>query len=446
MFEEISERMLKALRNFRGIGKLTDENMAEALKEVETALLSADVNFKVVKDFIQRIQTACQGEEVLKSVTPGQFAIKKIHDELVVLLGEGEAKLVDKKPLKLMMVGLHGSGKTTTSVKLARYLKGKGYKVGLVACDVYRPAAMDQLEILGKQEGFDTYVDREEKNVVQLGKKAMKWADAAGYDAIIFDTAGRLQIDEKLIEEIRDLKNAIVADEVLLIVDSAIGQEAVSVGQGFHEGVGLTGMVLTKMDGDARGGAALSVKTMVGVPIKFIGMGEKTDQLSIFHPERMANRILGMGDVVSLVEKAQETIDKEEADRLAKKFKRAEFDLEDFLTQMRQLKRMGSISSLAKMIPMGGDIKMGEKDEKNLQWTEAILLSMTPYERANPHIINGSRRLRIANGAGVKVFKVNELLKQFQGMKKLMKSFKGGKGKDMEKQLRSMAAGGRFPF
>lgn len=347
-----------------------------------------------------------------------------------------------------MMVGLHGSGKTTSSVKLAYFLKKKGYKPGLVACDVYRPAAIDQLEVLSQREGFPVYVDRSTRDVSRIGKGSLKWAEENGIDALILDTAGRLQIDGELIEEIKDLKKLMGPQEVLLVADSALGQEAVNVAKHFHDAVDLTGIVLTKLDGDARGGAALSMKAVTATPIKLVGTGEKIENLELFHPSRMAQRILGMGDVVSLVEKAQETVGKEESEKLAQKVKRAEFDLEDFLGQIGALKKMGSLSSLAGMIPGMPKTEIGSDQERQLKRTEAIIFSMTRQERRNPKVLNGSRRLRIAKGAGVEVREVNQLIKQFEGMVKMMKSFKGNKGKKMEEQMRRMAAaqGMKLPF
>lgn len=435
MFENLTDRLTSTIRNLRGIGKLSEENMAEALKEVHSALLSADVNFKVANDFIKQVKEDCNGQEVVKSVTPGQQFIKIINDNLVVMLGEGSGQLSESRPLRIMMVGLHGSGKTTSSVKLAYALKKKGYQVGLVACDVYRPAAIDQLEALSKREGFLVYTDRGTQNVSKIGKEALKWADENKLDALIFDTAGRLQIDTNLIEEIKDLRKIVQPEEILLVADSALGQEAVNVAKHFHDAVALTGIVLTKMDGDARGGAALSMKTVTGTPIKFIGTGEKMENFEIFHPKRMAQRILGMGDVVSLVEKAQEGVAKEDADRLAAKVKKAEFDFDDFLVQLNQIKKMGSLSSIAGMIPGMPKGEVGPTQEKQLKQSEAIILSMTKQERRNPKILNGSRRLRIANGAGVKVKDINQLLKQFQQMVKMMKTFKGGNMKKMQGKL-----------
>ncbi len=435
MLEALTDRMTSALRNLRGLGRLSEENMAEALKEVRTALLSADVHFKVAREFVDRVKASCVGQDVIKSVSPGQQVIKIIHDELVTLLGEGATALQPKKPLRVMMVGLHGSGKTTTSAKLARHLSKKGYKPALIGCDVYRPAAIDQLETLSRNENFLFYGDRQTKDVPKLGAAGRAWAEEQGADLIIFDTAGRLQIDQDLIQEIKHLREKIAPDEVLLVADSALGQEAVNVARHFHEAVQLTGIVLTKLDGDARGGAALSMKAITGVPIKFMGTGEKAGDFDVFHPDRMAQRILGMGDVVSLVEKAQEAIDQEEAERLADKMRKADFDLEDFLGQLRQIKKLGPLSSIMEMLPGMSGIQLGDKEENQMKRTEAIILSMTPKERRSPQLINGSRRLRVAKGAGVEVKDVNMLLKQFTQMRKMMKMFKGEKGRKLMKRM-----------
>lgn len=435
--------MGQAMRNLRGVGKLSEENMAETLKEVRQALLSADVHFKVARQFINDVQEAAKGQEVLKTVSPGQQIIKILSDELARLLGEGSEGFSEKKPLKVMMVGLHGSGKTTSTVKLARRMAKEGYNAGLVACDVYRPAAIDQLENLAGKEGLPVYADRESKDVVKIGQKGLDWAlKEEGKDLVIFDTAGRLQIDEDLVQELVKLKAKIQPDEVLLVADSALGQEAVNVAQHFHDAVNLTGIVLTKLDGDARGGAALSMKAITGVPIKFMGTGEKPHDFEVFHADRMAQRILGMGDVVSLVEKAQEAIDEESAAKLAEKMQRADFNFEDFLQQMQQVKKMGSLGGLMKMMPGMGNMQFGEDEEKKMKHTEAMILSMTPQERQNPRLLNGSRRKRIADGSGRGVRDVNALMKQFDQMRKMMKMMRGQKGQRMMKQ---MEATGQMP-
>lgn len=446
MLENLTDKLGSALRNLRGVGKLTEDNMADALKEVRQALLSADVHFKVAREFVAEVKEQCVGQEVLKSVSPGQQVIKIIHDELVKLLGEGATELEDKKPLRIMMVGLHGSGKTTSSGKLARYLSQKrGYRPALVACDVYRPAAIDQLEMLAQNEGCTFYGDRTEKNVVKIGQRGLEAAKQADANLVIFDTAGRLQIDATLIEEIKQLKKAIQPDEILLVADSALGQEAVNVAQHFHEAVGCTGIILTKLDGDARGGAALSMKRITDVPIKFMGLGEKPDEFEVFHPDRMASRILGMGDVVSLVEKAQENIDQDEAECMAEKMRKADFNLEDFLKQMQQVKKMGSLGSIMGMIPGMSGVQIGDEEEKKMARTEAIILSMTVKERHAPRLLKGSRLKRIADGAGVSLRDVNALLKQFNQMQKMMKMMNGGKGRKMMKAMKSQMGEGGMP-
>jgi len=445
MFESLTEKLGSALRNLRGVGKLTEENMADALKEVRTALLAADVHFKVARDFVERVQVACVGQEVLKSVTPGQQVVKIINDELVRLLGEGQTALSPARPLKILMVGLHGSGKTTSTAKLGKLLKKRGYKPFVVACDIYRPAAIDQLEILAKQEELGFYADRQSQDVTAIGAAALAAADAAGTDCMIFDTAGRLQIDADLIEEVKKLRARIQPDEVLLVADGALGQEAVNVAKAFHDALQLTGLILTKLDGDARGGAALSIKSITGVPIKFVGTGEKTGDFDTFYPDRLASRILGMGDVVSLVERAQENIDQKEAERMAEKMRKADFNLEDFLAQMQQIKKMGSMQSIVGMMPGMSGVQLPDDSEKQMARTEAIIYSMTLKERRKPDLLNGSRRQRIANGAGVKIVEVNQLLKQFQQMQKMMKMLKGGGAKKMMRQMEAMKGRGGFP-
>lgn len=446
MLQGLTDKLGDALRSLRGTGKLSEENMEESLREVRKALLGADVHFKVARDFVERVKTACVGQEVTRSVTPGQQVIKIIHDELVQLLGEGETALEDKKPLRIMLVGLHGSGKTTSSAKLARYLARKrGYRPALIACDVYRPAAIDQLEQLARGEDCFFYAEREQSDVLKIARNGLEKAKAADANLMIFDTAGRLQIDTDLIEEIKRLKQAVQPDEVLLVADSALGQEAVNVARHFHEAVDCTGIILTKLDGDARGGAALSMKSMTGVPIKFAGTGEKPDDFDPFYPDRMASRILGMGDVVSLVERAQETIDEKEAERMAEKMRKAEFDLDDFLQQMQQVKKMGNMGSLMGMIPGMSKVKIGDEEEKKMARTEAILRAMTPQERHKPMLINGSRRMRIANGTGVPVRDVNQLLKQFNQMRTMMKKMRGSKGRKMMKQMEAQFGKGGMP-
>lgn len=442
MFESLTERMGKALRNLRGTGRLTEENTAAALKEVRSALLSADVHFRVAREFVDRVRAKSEGVEVTQSVTPGQQMVKIIHDELVELLGHDTAGISPKRPLRVLMVGLHGSGKTTTSAKLALYLRKQGYKPGMVACDVYRPAAIDQLETLGREGGFPVHADRKEKKVLKIAREGEKRLLAEGCDAVVFDTAGRLQVDQDLVAEVADLKKKIEPEEVFLVADSALGQEAVNVSGSFHEATSLTGIILTKLDGDARGGAALSMKSLTGVPIKFVGTGEKMDALEVFHPDRMASRILGMGDVVSLVEKAQEHVDEAEAERMEKKLRKADFNFDDMLSQMRQVKKMGSLGSVMKMLPGMSGVEIGEDENKKMAHTEAIIQSMTAKERASPNLINGRRRMRIAAGSGTSVREVNQLLKQFGQMRKMMKKMKG---KDPRKMMERMGGGAQGP-
>jgi len=438
MFENLTEKLSGVLRSLGGKSKLSEDNIAEALTEVRKALLSADVHFRVAREFVDEIKSSCLGQEVLKSVSPGQQVVKIINDELVKLLGEGNSALREESPLRVLMVGLHGEGKTTTSAKLARHLAKTGRKPMLVACDVYRPAAIDQLEFLANQENFPCYLDRQSKDVPGIARAGWEKSKSAGADLVIFDTAGRLQIDDELVDELERVKKEIDPHEILLVADSALGQEAVNVAKTFHERLGLSGIVLTKIDGDARGGAALSMKKVTGTPIKFMGTGEKIDEFEPFHPDRLASRILGMGDVVSLVEKAQEHLDEEESARMAEKMLKAEFDFEDFLAQMRQMKKLGSMGSIAKMLPGMGNVQVGDKEEAALGRHEAIILSMTKQERRLPRIIGGSRRKRIADGAGVQIRDVNLLIKQFSQMQKMMRKMKGGK----MKQLMSAFGGG----
>ena len=447
MFDSLTEKLSSALRNLRGVGQLSEANMETALQEVRTALLSADVHFRVTREFIERVKAKAVGQEVLKGVNPGQQIVKIINDELVSLLGEGTNTLSSARPLKVLMVGLHGSGKTTSTAKLGRLLKKKGFtKPFAIACDIYRPAAIDQLEILAKQEDLGFYADRVSRDVPAIGAAGLAAAQAAGADLILFDTAGRLQIDADLIEEVKKLSARIQPDEIILVADGALGQEAVNVAKTFHEALNLTGLILTKLDGDARGGAALSIKSITGVPIKFVGTGEKTADFDIFYPDRLASRILGMGDVVSLVEKAAEVIDQKEAERMAEKMKKADFTLEDFLAQMQQIKKLGSLCGIMGMMPGMSGMKIDEgAAESGMKRTEAIILSMTFQERRKPAVLNGSRRLRIANGAGVKVVEVNQLLKQFQQMQEMMKMMRGGGSKKMMRQVEQMQRQGKMP-
>lgn len=430
MFENLTDKMTNALRNLRGLGKISESNIADALAEVRTALLSADVHFRVAREFCERVKEQCLGQAVLASVTPGQMAVKIIHDELVRLLGEDSTKFSPVRPLKIMLVGLHGSGKTTSAGKLARYLRAHGnYRPALVACDVYRPAAIDQLETLAKATGTPFFCDRESKDVPAIGEKFLREALNASADLVIFDTAGRLQIDETLIEEIKRLRERVRPDETLLVADAALGQEAVNVARHFHEAVGLTGIVLTKLDGDARGGAALSMKAVTGVPIKFMGTGEKLEDFSPFHPDRMAQRILGMGDVLSFIERAEQSIDEEKARKLEEKLKKNRFTLSDYYDQLLQIKSMGSLEQLAGMLPggMGKQLAGAEIDPKAMAHTEAIILSMTPYERENPGVLGASRKKRVAAGCGLEVVDVNRLLKQYDMMLQLTRQMSRGR-------------------
>ncbi len=412
--------------------------MSEALKDVRAALLSADVHFKVAREFIETVKEKCVGQEVLKSVTPAQQIIKIINDELVKLLGEGETGLSTNRPLKILMVGLQGGGKTTTSAKIAKFLKKDGYNPLLVACDIYRPAAIDQLESIGEQIGVPVFSDRSSPDVPLIGENALKQSQIEGRDLIIFDTAGRLQIDAPLIEEIKELKRRIQPEEVILVADGAIGQEAVNVAESFHKAVELTGIAMTKLDGDARGGAALSMKQITNVPIKFAGTGEKLEDFDLFHADRMASRILGMGDVVSLVEKAQESIDEREAERMADRMMAADFNFEDMLNQLSQVKKLGSMQSIMGMLPSISGMKVEDKAENQMKQSEAIILSMTLQERRSPNVLNASRRNRIAKGSGVKISQVNQLIKQHMQMKKMMKKLNGGgKMKKLMKQMKS---------
>jgi signal recognition particle subunit SRP54 len=445
MLESLTERLGNALRGLRGGGRLTEDNMTAALQEVRTALLSADVHFRVAREFVDRVKDACVGKEVLKSVTPGQTIIKIINDELVTLLGEGAGLPASGKSIKIVLVGLHGAGKTTSAAKLAKVLAKQGRSPLLVACDVYRPAAFDQLETLAAQSGVSFYGDRNSSDPVAIAARGLSSESGKKSDAVIFDTAGRLQIDGELVEEIKRLCAKVNPDEVLLVADSALGQEAVNVAKSFHAAVPLTGIVLTKLDGDARGGAALSMRAITGVPIKYVGTGEKVDDFDLFYPDRMASRILGMGDVISLVEKAQETIDQDEAERVAEKLRKAEFDFEDFLSQLQQVKKMGPLGNIMEMLPGMSGVKVGNREENQLKKTEAIILSMTAMERRQPRLLSGSRRMRIARGSGTQVRDVNVLIKQFSTMRKMMKKMKGGKGRKMMQRMEAMGGQGALP-
>ncbi|MDH6357580.1 signal recognition particle protein [Parabacteroides sp. PF5-9] len=424
MFENLSERLEKSFKLLKGEGKITEINVAETLKDVRKALLDADVNYKVAKQFTDTVKEKALGQNVLTAVKPSQLMVKIVHDELATLMG-GTASDVELNgsPSVILMSGLQGSGKTTFSGKLANLLKTKkGKKPLLVAGDVYRPAAIEQLHILGEQIGVPVYSEPENKNPVEIAQNAIKEAKAKGYDLVIVDTAGRLAIDEEMMQEISAVKKAIQPDEILFVVDAMTGQDAVNTAKEFNDRLDFNGVVLTKLDGDTRGGAALSIRTVVDKPIKFVGTGEKMDALDIFHPERMADRILGMGDIVSLVERAQEQYDEEEARRLQKKIAKNQFDFNDFIAQIQQIKKMGNLKELASMIPgVGKAMKDIDIDDNAFKNIEAIIYSMTQQERANPSILNGSRRQRIANGSGTSVQEVNKLIKQFDETRKMMR-------------------------
>ncbi len=437
MFEELSEKLDGVLGRFRQRGLLTEPMIREGLREVRRVLLEADVNFQLAKEFLAKVEERALGEQVLRSVQPGQQIVKIVHDELIALLGERPEpmRVAPVGPTVILLAGLQGSGKTTTAAKLAKRLKREGREPMMAALDVQRPAAIDQLETLGRQVNVPVYSDRAEKDVARLAKAALEAATHGRHRALILDTAGRLQIDDALMQELKRVREATSPVEVLLVVDAMIGQEAVRVAQGFHENVPLTGVILTKMDGDARGGAALSVRGVTGVPIRFVGVGERPDGLEVFDPSRMAGRILQQGDVVGLVEKAQEAFDVEQTQKLEKKVaKEGKFDLEDFLVMTAQLQKMGPLEGLLKMIPgvNARALKQAKVDPKQVRHIEAIVLSMTPEERKRPQLINGSRRKRIAAGSGRTVQEVNRLLDQFKQMQKLMKQLKGmGMGKMM---------------
>ena len=435
MFENLSERLERSFKILKGQGKITELNVAETLKEVRRSLLDADVNYKIAKDFTNRVKEKALGMNVLTAVKPGQMMVKIVHDELAELMG-GKNVEVDIKgnPAIILMSGLQGSGKTTFSGKFANLLKNKkGKKPLLVACDVYRPAAIEQLKVLGEQIQVPVYSDETTKDPVRIALDAIKQAKAKGYDVVIVDTAGRLAIDEQMMNEIAAIKEAIHLNETLFVVDAMTGQDAVNTAREFNERLDFNGVILTKLDGDTRGGAALSIRTVVNKPIKYVGTGEKLEALDAFHPERMADRILGMGDIVSLVEKAQEQFDAEEAKKLQKKISRNQFNFNDFLSQIQQIKKMGNIKDLASMIPgVGKALKDIDIDDDAFKGVEAIIYSMTAAEREDPALINGSRRKRIAEGSGTTVQDVNRLLKQFEESKKMMKMLSGG-GKLMRK-------------
>src|SRR5882724_3710144 len=442
MFDSLSGKLQNAFKNLRGLGKISESNIADSLREVRMALLEADVNFKVARDFIDRVKAKSAGQEVIQTSHPGQQIIKIINDELVELLGSANAALnLSGNPACVLMVGLHGSGKTTSSAKLAKFLLKQGRTPLLVAADVYRPAAMDQLETLARQIEIPAFVQKGETDVLKIARGALEFAKANNRNTLIFDTAGRLQIDEPLIQELVHLRDLVKPQEILLVLDAATGQEAVNVATHFDQALNITGSILTKLDGDARGGAALSLKAVTGKPIKLAGTGEKVEDFEPFHPERMASRILGMGDVVSLVERAAEAVDLDEAKRMEEKMRKGQFTLEDFLEQLRQMKKLGPLESIVGMLPGGSEMLKGanlSKSEKEFKHMEAMICAMTPKERRTPQILNASRRIRIAKGSGVSVSELNTMLNKFGQMQQMMK--KMGKFQKM-----MMKGGGALP-
>lgn len=444
MFDSLSEKLDRAFKMLKGQGKITEINVSETLKEIRRALIDADVNYKIAKDFTERVKEKALGRSVLTAVSPGQLMVKITHEELTALMGSQETTVqLTANPTIILMAGLQGSGKTTFSAKLANYFKNKkGKKPLLVACDVYRPAAIQQLKTLGTQLSVDVYLDENEKNPVKIAKAAVQQARMNENTVVIIDTAGRLAVDEQMMNEIAELKKVINPQEILFVVDSMTGQDAVNTAKAFNDRLDFDGVVLTKLDGDTRGGAALTIKAVVNKPIKFVGTGEKPDAMDVFYPARMADRILGMGDIVSFVEKAQEQFDAEEAKKLQKKIAKNQFDFNDFLQQLQQIKKMGGVKDIASMLPgMGNSIKDADIDEKAFKQTEAIIQSMTPQERANPQIINGSRRKRLASGSGTNIQDVNRLIKQFEDMHKMMKLFNNKQA--MSGMMKMM---GKMPF
>lgn len=431
MFDSLSLKLEKAFQTIRGQGKITEINVATTVKEIRKALIDADVNYKVAKEVTDDIKTKALGQDVLTAVSPGQLLVKITNDELTALMGGQSVDIkLTGSPAVILIAGLQGSGKTTFSMKLANYLKRQGRQVMVAACDVYRPAAVDQLKVLGEQAGVEVYAEPENKNPIAIAKSAIDATKKSGKSVLIIDTAGRLAVDEEMMDEISRLKDAVVPTETLFVVDSMTGQDAVNTAKAFNERLNIDGVVLTKLDGDTRGGAALSIRKVVDKPIKFVGTGEKLDGIDRFYPDRMAGRILGMGDVVTLVEKAQQAFDEEEAKRLSRKFRKNQFDFNDFLSQLGQIKKMGNMKDLLSMIPgMGKAMKGVDIDENSFKPVEAIILSMTPDERANPDILNGSRKNRLAQGSGTSIQQVNQLLKQFGDMKKLMKTMNKSGGK-----------------
>ena len=435
-FESLSEKMQRAFSKLKGKGTLSEKDIDAAMREIKLALLEADVSYKIVKEFVNDVKEKSLGSEVMKSLTPDQQVIKFVNTELRELMGDVSSKLTfsPKGFTIYMMVGLQGTGKTTTCAKLAKYLKKQGKKPMLAACDIYRPAAIDQLEVVGKDVGVEVYADREESSPVKIAKAAIEKAERLGMNVLILDTAGRLQIDEELMDELADIKSEVHPHEILLVVDALTGQDAVNTASGFHDKLGVDGVIMTKLDGDARGGAALSVKKVTGTAIKFVGLGEKFDEFEVFHPDRMADRILGMGDVLTLIEQAEQTIDKEQAEKIEKRLRKNQFTLVDFLEQTAQIKKMGGVAKLLGMMP-GASKQMNKidagKGEEELKRFESIIYSMTPDERDNPALLNASRRRRISKGSGQPVSAINNLIKRYEEVKKMMKRYnKGGfKGK-----------------
>lgn len=441
MFEGLNDRLERSFKILKGQGSITEINVADTIKEIRKALLEADVSYKIAKDFTNTVKEKAIGQNVLTSVSPKQLMIKVVHDELADLMGGDTSELdVSNNPSVILMAGLQGSGKTTHTAKLANYLKRKkGKQPLMVACDVYRPAAIEQLKVLGADIGVDVYIEEGNQNPVEIAKNALKKAHENSYNVVLVDTAGRLAIDEQMMMEISNIKKAINPQETLFVVDSMTGQDAVNTAKAFNDKLNFEGVILTKLDGDTRGGAALTIRSVVTKPIKFVGIGEKMDALDVFHPSRMADRILGMGDIVSLVERAQEQFDEDEAKKLQKKIAKNQFNFNDFLNQIKQIKKMGNIKDLMGMVPgMGKALKNVDIDDDAFKGIESIIFSMTPAERENPKIIDGSRRRRIANGAGVEVKEVNQLLKQFTETSKMMKMMSGGGGRNMMNMMNQM--------
>lgn len=449
MLDNLGSRFQEIFKKVKGHGKLSESNIKDALKEVKMSLLEADVNYKVVKDFTAKIQEKAIGTDVLKGINPGQQFIKIVNDELVELLGGTNARLTKgvRNPTVLMLAGLQGAGKTTFAAKLGNYLKKQGEKVLMVGADVYRPAAIKQLQVLGEQTGIEVYSEENHQDAVGICERGLAKAKELGSTYMIIDTAGRLHIDEKLMDELKEIKRLTRPQEILLVVDAMIGQDAVNLAESFNNVLNIDGVVLTKLDGDTRGGAALSIKAVVGKPIKFVGVGEKIDDIELFHPERLVSRILGMGDVVSLVEKAQSAIDEEDAKSLEEKIRTQKFDLDDFLKQLQNIKKLGSLGSILKMIPGMGQIGDLAPAEKEMKKVEAIIQSMTKEERKKPEILKASRKQRIAKGSGTEVADINRLLKQFEQMKAMMKMFSGGKMPSLPSFGGFKGGkGGKFPF